>query len=87
MTPRGELIVTRYDPIGRVVDVRVNGSITERFTYDTVVGAHLRSRLAAVVVALCIALFGYDARGRVTARGFESMSPFTYLVTYDAADR
>lgn len=82
----------RFDPLGRLRSVEVDGSLVETFEYQDTNFGDLLDRLARATDALGDETFHYDTRGRVSTRtrtvnaagGLRS-----YLLTYgyDAQDR
>ncbi len=88
----GRRVEMQYDALRRIRETRVEGSVTERFFYDTGVGANLIGRLARVEDEAGSVSFSYTPRGLVTSKTRElqtlgGTSSFTLGFQYDSLDR
>ncbi len=68
--PAGHVVRAAYDGLGRIETLTVDGTETERYTYDDV-ATHGFGRLHTAAYPGGRQTFGYDAQGRVTRREYE----------------
>jgi RHS repeat-associated protein len=87
---RGQNVTWELDGLGRLLEVREQGELKERYEYDAGPGANLAHRLATVTDEAGSTVYSYDARGRVAraTRSFEGNDEqFTLRMAYDPDGR
>jgi RHS repeat-associated protein len=87
---RDQRVEWDFDALARIVEIRDQGVVKERYQYDAGAGDHLTHRLARVTDEAGATEYSYDARGRVALarRSFEGSADVHDLrMTYDPDGR
>ncbi|MCA1578350.1 MAG: hypothetical protein LC794_13420 [Acidobacteria bacterium] len=87
---RGQNVSWTFDPLGRILEVREQNELKERYEYDAGAGDNVTGRLARVTDEAGSTAYSYDVRGRVAqaTRSFEgSAEAFVFRTAYDPDGR
>jgi len=87
---RGQNVSWQFDPLGRLLEVREQGELKERYQYDAGAGANVTNRLASVTDEIGSTAYSYDNRGRVAeaTRLFDgNPETFTLRMAHDPDGR
>jgi RHS repeat-associated protein len=84
------IVTWTFDPLGRILEVREDGALKERYHYDSGTGDNLVHRLARVEDEAGATQYSYDPRGRVAraTRSFAGAAEdYALAMTYDPDGR
>lgn len=87
---KGQRVEWDFDALARIIEIRDQGVVKERYQYDAGAGDHLTHRLARVTDEAGATEYSYDARGRVALarRSFAgSADVYDLRMTYDPDGR